>query len=114
MVRDLAIVLRWTKRLESHLERAHGASGRGLHEKVSSVERTLDPGVVRDLRFVATIRNKLLHEASFTRIDDRRGFRQRAKRAASGIGLRTGLPWRRALAAGVGVAVLAGWLAIRG
>jgi hypothetical protein len=70
---DVELAVTRAKGLESLLEQA-GASGRGLHEKVTSVQARLGPALVRKLRFVATVRNKIVHEASYQRIDDRPGF----------------------------------------
>ena len=58
------------KSLDSLLEAGLGAAGRGLHEKVTSVEAKLPPPLVRKLRFVATVRNKIVHEATYTALDD--------------------------------------------
>lgn len=55
-----------TKAIESRLVRDFGAQGRGLHEKLDSVANQLDDKVVRACRYVATIRNKALHEEAFT------------------------------------------------
>ena len=44
---------------------ARGATGRGLHEKISSVVGRLPDGIERQLRFIATVRNRLLHEGGF-------------------------------------------------
>jgi hypothetical protein len=71
---DIELVITRSKRFESMLERHFGATGRGLHEKVGSVERKLPDHVVRRLRFIATIRNKIVHEDGHDRIDDRKGF----------------------------------------
>lgn len=57
-------VITRTKRIESFLE-GIGAEGRGLHHKASSLKRSLDPDLVKKIRFVATIRNRLLHEDGF-------------------------------------------------
>ncbi|MCC5829646.1 MAG: hypothetical protein JJU36_09390 [Phycisphaeraceae bacterium] len=75
--RDLAIDA--AKSLESALERLLGARGRGLHEKINSVEDRLPEGWVRRARFIATMRNKLLHDERTTRLDDRRGFSRAAE-----------------------------------
>lgn len=53
-----------TRQLETLLTRL-GAQGRGLHGKISSLERQLDAGLVRQLRRIATIRNHYVHEAGF-------------------------------------------------
>src|SRR5687767_13052867 len=56
------------------LRSKHGADGKGLHQLVTSVERDLPPELVRTLRRVATIRNKIVHEDSYQRLDDPKGF----------------------------------------
>ncbi len=71
---DIELAVTRTKSLESFLEQALGATGKGLHEKVSSVQDRLQPALVRKLRFIATIRNKIVHESSYEKIDDRGAF----------------------------------------
>lgn len=71
---DIELAISRVKVLESLLEQALGAAGKGLHEKVSSVSDRLSPALARKLRFIATIRNKIVHEADYTRMDDRDGF----------------------------------------
>ena len=60
------------------LESALGAHGKGLHEKISSVEPRLPPPLVRRMRYLATIRNRLVHERGFTAIPDRAAFLEAA------------------------------------
>ena len=69
---DIDLAVTRSRKLEQMLERGLGASGRGLHEKTTSVEREIPADLVRKLRLVATVRNKIVHEA--TRIDDRPRF----------------------------------------
>ena len=69
---DIDLAVTRSQRLEQTLEREFGASGRGLHEKVSSVADALPKDLVRRLRLVATVRNKVVHENG--RIDDRNRF----------------------------------------
>jgi t-SNARE complex subunit (syntaxin) len=76
---DIDLAVNNCKRLESLLERKLGATGRGLHEKVSSVETRLPHDLVRKLRLVATVRNKIVHEAEYKNIDDRKKFLQASK-----------------------------------
>jgi len=57
------------KKIETVLSEM-GASGRGLHAKLTSIESQLDGSVVRKIRFIASIRNKLLHEDGFELSDD--------------------------------------------
>jgi hypothetical protein len=71
---DIELAVTRTKALESLLEQALGAAGKGLHEKVTSVLGRLAPPLVRKLRFIATVRNKIVHEAAYQQIDDRAGF----------------------------------------
>ena len=86
MASDLERAVRWSKRFESLLERRFGARGRGLHEKIDSVAGDLDRETVRSLRLVATVRNKIVHEAGYTRIDDRARFKKACKQADLALG----------------------------
>ncbi len=71
---DIELAITRVKALESLLEQALGATGKGLHEKVTSVQNRLPQPLVRKLRFAATVRNKIVHEADYKQIDDRDGF----------------------------------------
>jgi len=57
-------VVKQTKKIESALIEI-GATGKGLYEKSLSVESKLDKKTLNSIRFIATIRNKLLHEDGF-------------------------------------------------
>jgi hypothetical protein len=70
------VVIGRCKKLERVLEEGLGAEGRGLHEKVTSVQGRLPPALVKRLRFIATVRNKLVHETSGDKIDDLAGYKQ--------------------------------------
>jgi hypothetical protein len=71
---DYKLVLGRCKHFEQLLEERFGAQGRGLHERVTSVQNRLPERVVKRLRFIATIRNKLVHEGSSDSVDDRGAF----------------------------------------
>jgi hypothetical protein len=71
---DVELAITRVKALEALLEQALGATGKGLHEKVTSVQDRLAPPLVKKLRFIATVRNKIVHEADYQQIDDRDGF----------------------------------------
>tara|TARA_E500000318_G_scaffold105608_1_gene112681 strand:- start:1224 stop:1589 length:366 start_codon:yes stop_codon:yes gene_type:complete len=86
MPSDLERAIRWSKRFESVLERRFGARGRGLHEKIDSVENDLDREVVRALRLIATVRNKIVHEDGYDRIDDRARFKRACALADRALG----------------------------
>ena len=92
---DIDLAIGCCKRLESLLEKKLGATGRGLHEKVSSVEARLPRELVRKIRLVATVRNKVVHEADYTAIDDRKKFllaSKEAERELKAIGGGAGKP----------------------
>lgn len=59
------IILNKTKKIEYLLEKEYDAVGRGLHEKLSSVEYNLEENIVRKIRKIATIRNKAVHEIDY-------------------------------------------------
>jgi len=75
------LVISNCKKLEQMLEDGLGASGRGLHEKVSSVQDSLPAPLVKRLRYIASIRNKLVHESDSNRLDDANGYREACRRA---------------------------------
>lgn len=58
------IVVKNTKKIETILNNM-GAKGSGLYEKSLSIENKLDKKTLNSIRFIATIRNKLLHEDGF-------------------------------------------------
>ncbi|MDN5112694.1 hypothetical protein PJV97_10110 [Aliarcobacter butzleri] len=57
-------IINKTKEIESRLV-SLGAIGKGLHEKISSIEYMFNENTVNAIRYIATIRNKLLHEDGF-------------------------------------------------
>lgn len=75
---DIELALRCSKQIESLLVQKFGAVGKGLHEKITHVVAKLPPGYmsedcVKKIRFIATIRNKVVHEeGSF--IQDKQAF----------------------------------------
>src|SRR5688500_142052 len=70
---DIELAITRVKALETLLE-GLGATGKGLHEKVTSVQNRLPQPLVKKLRFVATVRNKIVHESDYKQLDDRDGF----------------------------------------
>lgn len=71
---DVELAINRCKAIESLLAHRLGASGRGLHEKTTSIAGRLPEATVRQLRFIASVRNVLVHEADQDQIDDRAGF----------------------------------------
>ena len=70
---DIELAVTGSKRIEKLLEDRLGAVGRGLHEKVSSVERLLPERIVKMTRFVASVRNAIVH-GDEEQMRDRAGF----------------------------------------
>lgn len=73
---DIDLAVRRSKRLENRLRRNFRVDGRGLHALIDAAKakNALPTPLVKKLRFVATIRNKIVHDADYTRIEDRRAF----------------------------------------
>lgn len=69
---DIENVVIRTRRLEKLLRVQYHAEGRGLHQLITSCEERLPHDVIGKLRFIATIRNKVVHEEDFAfdEIDD--------------------------------------------
>ena len=76
---DIDLAITRSQRLERMLERDFGATGKGLHQKVSSIADSRPDDLVRKLRLVATVRNKVVHESG--RIEDRSRFLEAADTA---------------------------------
>ncbi|KAK3283672.1 hypothetical protein CYMTET_8642 [Cymbomonas tetramitiformis] len=77
---DFELVIRAAKELEYRLQVDFGAQGSGIHEKLSSIPG-LPPALVRDMRYLATLRNKLVHERDFNSLPDREKFIERFEKA---------------------------------
>jgi hypothetical protein len=67
-------VVERTKRIEGLLERNYNATGRGLHEKITSVEAYFDASTIGQARFIASVRNKLLHEDGYSFDGEEKAF----------------------------------------
>mmetsp|Transcript_7644 Transcript_7644/g.11574 ORF Transcript_7644/g.11574 Transcript_7644/m.11574 type:complete len:114 (+) Transcript_7644:108-449(+) len=70
---DFELVIRISKELERLLEVEFGAEGKGLHEKITTANGLSQP-LRKRMRYLATIRNKLVHEWGFDEIPDRDAF----------------------------------------
>jgi hypothetical protein len=58
-------VIEYNKKIEKALVNNYGAQGKGLHSKLTSVEDKLAPDLVKKIRFIASVRNKLVHDANY-------------------------------------------------
>lgn len=68
------VVITGCKRLEQLLESRFGAAGRGLHEKVTSVTRHLPLPVLNKLRYIASVRNQVVHGTENLTDEDLRDY----------------------------------------
>ena len=76
---DYELVIRSTKDLEHLLETGFNApSGKniGLHDKITAAQNShgLSHDTVKKLRYLVTIRNKLVHDHNFNSLPDREHF----------------------------------------
>uniref|UniRef100_A0A7S4QZ27 DUF4145 domain-containing protein n=1 Tax=Ditylum brightwellii TaxID=49249 RepID=A0A7S4QZ27_9STRA len=76
---DFELVIRATKDLEHLLETQFGAPSSkqdGLHDKITHAQQSanLSKETVKKMRYLVTIRNKLVHDHGFNQLPDRRGF----------------------------------------
>lgn len=78
---DLELAISHSKRLESLLKQNCDARGKGLHEMTDHVEHKLPAEIVKKLRLVATVRNKIVHEVDYEKIERRRQFVRAAEDA---------------------------------
>ncbi|OEE68721.1 DUF4145 domain-containing protein [Enterovibrio norvegicus FF-33] len=109
---DIAVVVRQSRRLERLLKEHYHAQGRGLHELVTSCQERLPHDVIAKLRFVATIRNKTVHEDGYE-VDDMRGFVSACKQCEKELQPRSNrMIWRVALFLIFAVTVGAVWFYI--
>ena len=62
---ELAKIISSTREIETILKEKFNANGKGIHTYLDSIENKIDNQLLKDLRFIATIRNKSMHESSF-------------------------------------------------
>lgn len=70
---EIGLVVKKSRRLEMLLKTHYHAEGKGLHALISSCQERLPHNVISKLRFIATIRNKTVHEDGF-KIDNMKSF----------------------------------------
>ncbi|WP_100754029.1 DUF4145 domain-containing protein [Vibrio salilacus] len=62
---DIENVVTRTRKIEALLRAQYHADGKGLHQLITSCEERLPHDVISKLRYIATIRNKVVHEHDF-------------------------------------------------
>jgi len=63
---DIEIAVKGSRLIEGLLEQKLNATGKGLHSKLSSVENKLSSAMISKIRYIATIRNSVVHEDGAT------------------------------------------------
>lgn len=58
---DIDLVIRRSREIEEILVNRFGARGKGLHEKLTSVERGIPSDLCKQIRWIATMRNQVVH-----------------------------------------------------
>ncbi|KDM92362.1 hypothetical protein [Photobacterium galatheae] len=106
---DIELVVSRSRRLEYLLKHHYHAEGKGLHQLITSCEERLPHEIIPSLRYVATIRNKVVHEDGFV-LDDSRGFRKACRACEKELTPRSGRRvWAVVLFLVVGMTALALW-----
>ena len=62
---EIAKIISQTREVENILKNKFKAQGNGLHQYISFVENQLSQSLLKDLRYLATIRNSAMHEHDF-------------------------------------------------
>ncbi len=75
---DIDLVVKQSRKIESLLKTHYHAEGKGLHQLISSCEERLPHEVIKKLRFIATMRNKVVHEEGY-KLEDKSAFKATCK-----------------------------------
>ncbi|WP_087020539.1 DUF4145 domain-containing protein [Thaumasiovibrio subtropicus] len=86
---DIDWVVKRSRRIEALLKQHYHAEGKGLHELITSCEERLPHDLIPQLRFIATIRNKTVHEDGF-KLDNRADFAATCKQCEQVLTPRSG------------------------
>jgi hypothetical protein len=70
---DIEKVVKRTRAIERLLRTQYHADGKGLHQLITSCEERLPHDVISKLRYIATIRNKIVHEDDY-KLESRKEF----------------------------------------
>ncbi|MDD9196579.1 DUF4145 domain-containing protein [Aliivibrio sp. S3MY1] len=75
---DIDLVVKQSRIIESLLKTHYHAEGKGLHQLITSCEERLPHEVIRKLRFIATMRNKVVHEEGY-KLENKATFKATCK-----------------------------------
>ena len=62
---ELAKIITYTREIESILKDKFNVQGKGLHTYLDKISFKIDEQLLKNLRYIATIRNKSMHESEF-------------------------------------------------
>ncbi|WEM42376.1 DUF4145 domain-containing protein [Photobacterium sp. DA100] len=106
---NIELVVTRSRRIESLLREHYHAEGKGLHQLITSCEERLPHEIIPKLRFIASIRNKTVHEEGY-KLDDKKGFIAACNACEKELTPRSGrFVWTAAVLLVVGVTALAIW-----
>lgn len=71
---DIEFAIKASKKLEGLLADYFDAEGKGLREKVDSVAHELSTELVNKIRWIATVRNNLVHELGYDDVPEQADF----------------------------------------
>ena len=71
---DIDLVVKQSRKIEALLKAHYHAEGKGLHQLITSCEERLPHEVLGKLRFIATMRNKVVHEDGY-KLEDKSTFK---------------------------------------
>lgn len=63
------IIIKYSKKIESELKDI-GAEGKGLHELITSIEDQIPYEIVKMMRYIASVRNNLIHNDDYDLTND--------------------------------------------
>lgn len=106
---NIELVVTRSRRIERLLREHYHAEGKGLHQLINSCEERLPHEIVPKLRFIASVRNKTVHEDGY-QLDDKKGFIAACKACEKELTPRSGrFIWSVAVLLVLGVTALALW-----
>lgn len=70
---EIELVIKKTRKLETLLRNHYYAKGNGLHELTNDVKDRLPHDILSQLHYIATVRNKTVHEDGF-KLEDQAKF----------------------------------------
>ncbi|PSW04979.1 DUF4145 domain-containing protein [Photobacterium lipolyticum] len=106
---NIEMVVTRSRRIEHLLRQHYHAEGKGLHQLINSCEERLPHEILPKLRFIASVRNKTVHEEGY-QLDDKQGFLRACHDCEKELTPRSGrFVWSVAVLLVLGFTALAIW-----